>query len=117
MENKNEKRVHERVEAKLPIIFTFDDPRTKKRIESGKLTLNISKGGLFFESNNKFETGDILSLKLNVIKDVINCKGKVVRIEEYEKNNKKMYKVGIELTDISDEDRNKIEQYGKNPII
>jgi len=117
MENKKEKRLHERIESKLPIIFTFDDPRTNKRIESGKLTLNISKGGLFFESKNKFEVGDIMSLKMNVIKDVINCKGKVVRIEEEEKDNKITYKVGIELLDISDTDRNKIEEYAKNQPI
>lgn len=109
-----EKRLYERIDAKLPIIFTFDDPKTKKRIESGKLTLNISKGGLFFESKNKFEIGDVLNLKINVIKDTINCKGKVVRIEKYEDNNKEIYKIGIELFNISEEDRNKIEEYAKN---
>ncbi len=110
-----EKRLYERIQAKLPIIFTFDDPRTKKRIESGKLTLNISKGGLFFESKNQFEIGDILILKMNVIKDTINCKGKVVRIEKQQEEDKKeIYKVGIELIDISEEDRNKIEEYAKN---
>ena len=112
-----EKRLYERIEAKLPIIFTFDDPRTKKRIESGKLTLNISKGGLFFESKNQFEIGDILNLKMNVIKDTINCKGKVVRIEKQQEEKKEIYKIGIELIDISDEDRNKIEEYAKKSPI
>ena len=54
---------------------------------------------------------------MNVIKDVINCKRKVVRIEEEEKDNKITYKVGIELLDISDTDRNKIEEYAKNQPI
>ena len=116
MENNKEKRIHKRIDAKLPIIFTFDDPRTKKRIESGKLTLNFSKGGLFFESKNKFEEGDILNLKINVIKDVINCKGKVVRVEIEKTEKEEKYKVGIELTDITDADRNKIEDYANNPI-
>jgi Tfp pilus assembly protein PilZ len=78
-------------------------------------TRNISAGGLCLSMDEELQVGDELQLRMELPpKKIINAKGKVVWISEFEIDNrgyKKMYNTGIKFIEIRDEDREEINEF------
>ena len=69
MECTVEKRVHRRLDVKLPVDYCHLD--TDRGGDAGRsTTVNVSTGGVYFETTNKnIKAGDILALELGVTSD------------------------------------------------
>lgn len=78
-------------------------------------TRNISAGGLCLSMDEELQVGDELQLRMELPpKKIINAKGKVVWISEFEvdkRGYKKMYNTGIKFIEIRDEDREEINEF------
>ncbi len=70
---------------------------------------NLSAGGIIFNYyNENIKIGTFLDLKINFFKSIpiINCIGKVIRIEESQLNS--MFRIATELTKIDEREREMI---------
>lgn len=78
-------------------------------------TRNISAGGLCLSMDEELQVGDELQLRMVLPpKKIINAKGKVVWISEFEvdkRGYKKMYNTGIKFIEILDKDREEINEF------
>lgn len=89
--------------------------KVRESIVDSSLSKNISAGGIcLILYGEKVEVGDLLKLELQLAKDVISAKGKVVWVSEFEivgDIDKKKYDVGVEFVEINDEYREKIKKF------
>ena len=90
------------------------EPRITARliVESVGPTLNLSVGGMCVLMANQFKTGVEVSLqfKLPGIEQSIHCKSCVVWAKRSDID-RDLYEVGLSFVDISDADRQVIEQF------
>ncbi len=93
MQPSNEKRVHRRLEMKLPLEYRYAKLSAGKTLQS--TTTNISTGGLYFETTNEtLQPGDVLTFKVGIPADdtrfpkhgTISTEGKVVRSRPVDDN-------------------------------
>ncbi|RME77272.1 MAG: PilZ domain-containing protein [Planctomycetota bacterium] len=96
------RRKHPRVQA-INLVSTFEVSEDKIQ-EFGHLgaTLNISEGGVLFESKVPFPLLSILKLEIALGERVIIAQGRVVRMEEVEPHR---IQVAVHFTEINDDDR------------
>ncbi len=69
---------------------------------------NLSAGGMVFDYNKNLELDSLLDLKIDLFKSipVINCFGRVVRIEEPQPNSR--FRIAAEFTEIDEQEREMI---------
>ncbi|RMF96552.1 MAG: PilZ domain-containing protein [Candidatus Schekmanbacteria bacterium] len=72
---------------------------------------NISLSGLLLQHNNPFQVEDHVGVNLMLEDKVIYMSGKVCRCHEIEEGERKVYSSGIDITDISKENRLIMEEY------
>jgi len=114
-----EKRLHLRFKAALPAEFTHITSDGEKHNFSGTI-INISEGGLLAEYREESNTPrtdpsefGVLELKINLTETKpILAKGKVVRVDR----TKGRVRLGIELSEISEENRSKIKQFFESQL-
>jgi len=86
-------------------------------VQTSAHSKNIGAGGICIVFLEKMEVGDHLSLRFSLPddnEDVLTAKGVVVWVEEYSVgglSTSTAYDSGIEFTDISDEDKDKINKF------
>ncbi len=100
-----EKRRFPRVEEKLPLAY-----RTPPQVLESKacFTINISGGGVSFESEISFSPGDAVSVRIfKPVPDTINEGVAIHAIAEVRwlRQIDTTYRVGVEFVDIEDKDR------------
>jgi len=85
------------------------------RIETTDKTKNISAGGICLVVNEKLKKGDKLNIDMELpSRKIINARGKIVWINEYEimgRELQRVYDMGIEFTEIRNEERDEINKF------
>ena len=84
--------------------------------EAGSSTKNISLGGICLFLDNPVDKNTILELKIYILQEItpIHARGRVAWVEEFalgEVDKRRHIEAGIEFTQISDGDRERISQY------
>lgn len=74
-------------------------------------TLDLSAGGLRFNSQQKFRHGEELRLRLNLPSGLLELKAKVVRVDETFNSERRCYQVGLEFIDIKERQRDRIMRF------
>lgn len=86
MSNREEKRVHRRLDMRLPL--SYHEPHVNKGKAVQSTTLNISTGGVYFETtDDNVQPGDILAFELAIpyednrfpLNGTISTEGRVIR--------------------------------------
>lgn len=72
---------------------------------------NISLSGLLFQHNNPFQPDDNVGVNLMLEDKILYMNGKVCRSKEVDEGSDKVYSTGINIIDISNENRSIVEQY------
>lgn len=81
--------------------------------EFSDVSKNISAGGLCLVVSEKLKIGDKLQIGMELPSKKINAKGRVIWISELEINGRgyeEVYNLGVEFTEICDEDREEINK-------
>lgn len=103
-----EKRGDERVEKEIPIMYSFvkDD---SKRVDDGEVTLNISKGGMYFNTDHEIPVDSKINLKLFIVEKTIICQGEVAwtRKEESEE----VWHIGLKFIGLDEETAKEINDF------
>jgi c-di-GMP-binding flagellar brake protein YcgR len=84
-------------------------------IEASDKTKNISAGGICLVVYEKLKKGDKLNIDMELpSRKIINARGKIVWINEYEifgRELEKVYDMGVEFTQIRNEEREEINKF------
>lgn len=79
------------------------------------ITKNISEGGICLIVYDKVDIGHTLRLKIELpTKKVVESKGKVVWVKEFEiigKSNEKRYDIGVEFSEVNPQDRDEMKNF------
>lgn len=107
-----QRRSFVRFEAKLPLRVCLLTEALKNSCAGIYVkTIDISGGGLSFESNEKFEPKNELSLEINLSEqDTVNAAGTVVRVKTKD-NTKKELIYSVAFSIIEESERDKIIKY------
>jgi hypothetical protein len=108
-----EKRKYVRANSKINLLFLYGDDNTKLY---GIKSKNISVGGLYLIYDKEIPQGTILRIEMDIQDSMVppeNIKSKVQRCKEVRD---KIYGIGIEFVDISDEMREAISRYVEEHI-
>ncbi len=114
--NKNaerERRRHKRVQKPCVVEFQVKQGDVQEKV-SGKRGMviieDLGVGGVFFNYNKNLEIGSLIDLKIGISSSSspINCVGKIIRIKEMP--NTSNFGIGVELTDISEQEREVINK-------
>ncbi|MDH7479551.1 MAG: PilZ domain-containing protein [Syntrophomonadaceae bacterium] len=74
-------------------------------------TIDLSAGGLMFNSQQKFRHGEELKLRLNLPGGGLELRARVVRAEEASSPERRCYQVGLEFIDIRERQRDRIMRF------
>jgi hypothetical protein len=112
-----ENRKYIRHPSDIPIEVNSDQPAG---IEDNPLLHNISVGGICFKSKEPFNMGDIIGVKISLVRPVFEARGKVVWSK---KNEDGSFDIGLEFSGTVDafrvrmvEQVCRIEQYKKEVL-
>jgi c-di-GMP-binding flagellar brake protein YcgR len=107
-----ERRRYPRLDASVAIEYSIIG---RAPLKETAFTKNIGAGGICLIVYEKIEVNTILSLKINLCdnSDIIEIKGNVVWLSEFslDPDKKKRWDIGIEFTEINEEDRKRISKY------
>lgn len=114
----SDRRAFVRLEANVNIRYRIikipDLPKSAaKKVSEFTVTKNISAGGLLFISRESLPLASILELKIELPydKQVVECLARVVREEEAERENQKLYEVAVCFLDLSSADRSLLDKF------
>ncbi|MCK4422792.1 MAG: PilZ domain-containing protein [Candidatus Omnitrophica bacterium] len=97
-----------RFDVQLPLTYNSYGKIQQDNEKKG-LTIDISTGGVLFETESKPELGNICKLKVILSeKEIITAIGKTIKIDEINSSGNKIYKVRVKFTQISNTDIDKI---------
>ena len=105
-EDKEKRIVGQRLKIKTPATAIFNVLREYP-------IRQISSGGMIVEADHELQPGQTLSWAFNFPNDIniIRCRGKVVSCRRTVIEHRKRYSVGIEFTDLQQEDRVKLARF------
>lgn len=110
-----EKREHARLNMNLRVDWKKPIEKSKIEVKHPEVTKDISAGGLCMMMDDRIKIGDRVQIRMELpSRKIINAKGKVSWISEYEINrmeDKKMYYTGIEFTEIHDEYKEELSKF------
>ena len=110
-----EKRKFLRIDISVRVDWRKNYNASDLSIESVDKTKNISAGGICLVANEKLKKGDRLNIGMELpSKKIVNIVGKIVWVNEYEifgKELEKIYDMGIEFTEIPNEEREEINKF------
>jgi len=111
---KHERRAYKRISDSLQIKFEVSN--IDIIMPSTSYTKDISQGGFLFRTNNVLEVGSIINIKILLHKsdEFISSLAKVVRVEEIVEG--KIYDIGINFINITDNDIEKLSKYVTNKL-
>ncbi|MFH1729596.1 MAG: PilT/PilU family type 4a pilus ATPase [Pseudomonadota bacterium] len=109
MDNYLDRRKYTRVPAKLRVVYCSEENQSKQKSET--LLKNLSEGGIFLYVSKPIPLSTVLKMTIKIPwhKEFLEAKGKIVWIEEIKEN--KLYGLGINFTEISEEDVDFIKKY------
>ena len=102
-------RKFKRIESLNLVSFTHFDEQMNPDYEGAARTLDISENGILLEFFRDFPDGTFLDMEIALHDTIINVKGKIVRCTKQEKEEK--YNIGIQFTEISNENRELINNF------
>ncbi len=106
--NNDEKRAYTRVVSVNLVTYRhFDDSGDIDESSMGR-TRNISEGGILLEVYKHYPLFSILELQIALCEEVINPRGRVVRLQELEGG---LVEMGIKFIEISPRDSSLISDY------
>ena len=105
-------RKFKRIESLNLVSFTHFDKNMRPDSEGAARTLDISVNGILLEFYQEFEKGTFFEMEIAIHDVIINAKGKVMRCQKQEKEDK--FEIGIQFIEITNEDRNLIADFLKN---
>ncbi|MBU1086230.1 MAG: PilZ domain-containing protein [Candidatus Omnitrophica bacterium] len=110
--NVPDRRVNERLEISLKVIFSRFKPGQTQLIISEGFTLNISSGGMLFQSERVFNRGIILDVELHLPEGLedINCLCRVIRSDQINQQENK-YNIAVCFLDLPNSERSRINDY------
>jgi len=114
MARSDERRKFARLNILVDVSYTKHDTAEKQKLS---VTKNISQGGICFVGYELVHEQDIIDLNVYLpggSKEPVEAMGKVVWVKEFtigDNPKNKRYDVGVEFTEISDQDSEKIETY------
>lgn len=103
-----EGRTFSRKDVKVGVIYWLEKKSEKFKIDGASLTLNISGGGILIRMFHPVEMGSTIFLKFMLEKSVIQCVGKVARLEQVP--GARAWNVGIQL-ELKPEDQSTVTQF------
>ena len=110
-----EKRKFMRLDINVVVLWSKVAGSSQDAADSRNMTKNISGGGICLIVNEKVELGDRISLNIELpTSKIIRAEGRVFFTKDFSivgRENYKKYEACIEFTDISEEDREEVEQF------
>lgn len=102
-----DQRKHDRAEAKVAVIYYFDDESQARRIEEATLTLDLSGSGLAMVVTQQLEIGRPIHLKLLLRNQAVQCRGRIAHVGEQEE---RAFRVGVAL-ELTDDQQEMLETF------
>jgi hypothetical protein len=110
--NDPDRRVNERLEIGLKIIYRRFKPGQQLGLAREGITDNISSGGMLFKAELFFDRATILDLELELPEgfDDIKCLARVIRCDQLAQETGK-YNIAVCFLDLPNSDRSRINDY------
>jgi len=108
-----EKRKHKRVQKPCVVEFQVKPGEVREKVSDKRgmvIIEDLGVGGVFFNYNKNLEIDSIINLKIGISSALppINCVGKIIRIKKIP--NSSNFGIGVELTDISKQEKEVINK-------
>ncbi|MFH1062058.1 MAG: PilZ domain-containing protein [Candidatus Omnitrophota bacterium] len=110
--NAPDRRVNERLEIGLKIIYSRFKPGQEPRKTREGSTSNLSSGGLLFKAEQSYDKGTILDLELELPEGIenIKCLARVIRCDKIGQE-ERQYNVAACFLDLPNSERSRINDY------
>lgn len=103
-----EKRVDERTEKSIPIMYSFKSDESK-RVDDGEVTLNISKGGMYFNTDHEIPVDSKITLKLYIVEKTVICQGEVAWTRK--EDNDDTWHIGLKFIGLDEKTKKEIHDF------
>ncbi len=118
--SQSERRKYPRLSINVEVEYTLLK-RASLQLKSAQ-SKNISAGGICIILLEKLEVGTPLEFKFSLpgYDRIIKCEGRIAWLQEFligENNSISGYNAGVEFSNISEEDRNKINEYVAGKVL
>ena len=106
-----DRRVYARVNIQSPVWFNRFKPGHESEFDIQGLTINISAGGILFETDRSFTVGTTIDLTLELpqTQEDIQCLARVVRCDPDDVG--KSYNIAVSFLDLPHPERNRLSEF------